>query len=252
MIFRPVHSIGGQPAQNRPPPILFGRAKEPCASSAEKKKCAPSHINNIDMLTQELKEKKKKLLHLIQDDVAQIGLKQDLLLPEVKNLIARSLFLLECDKRQDAWLDLWSAYQRLIPAPNVNSLAYFSRIEYRDKLGTELAMLDLGIFAYRLEGSFFQLHDVVHYLWEARKNFHPHLSDALKAIYWFICLIEAGHKIEEALSKALSVRNELSDAFSDIYIYHGQSIDKLLNPDALASLRQILLCIYSQRQAHGK
>ena len=155
--------------------------------------------------------------------------------------------MLQSEKHQEAWSALWTAYQCLLPAIEVNYLYRFAPEPILEKVKNELIILDLGLFAYRLEASFLQLHEVVPYLWDKRKDFLPHLSGALRATYWFICSIEAGHKIEEAIAAALGVRNELRDAFGDVFYYHEKNISKLLSADALAMLKQILLDIYDKR-----
>jgi len=239
------------------------------------------------MLTEELKEKKQKMLRLVRDEVDHIiknhrlsllymerlveealvllqSEKYDdkvffdkvypiiknypVFLPEVGNFVVEALVLLQSEKHQEAWSALWTAYQCLLPAIEVNYLYRFAPEPILEKVKNELIILDLGLFAYRLEGSFLQLHDVVPYLWDKRKNFYPHLASALRATYWFLCLIEAGREVEEAIHIALRVRNELHDAFGDVFYYHQKNISELLAPDALATLRQILLDIYSKRQ----
>jgi len=208
------------------------------------------------MLTEELKEKKQKLLRLIQDEVDHIIKNYPVFLPDVGKFVAETLVLLQSEKHQkdwfvlwqEAWSLLWDAYQCLLPAIKVNYLYRFASESLLEKVKNELIILDLGIFAYRLEFSFLQLHDVVPYLWDKRKNFYPHLASALRATYWFLCLIEAGREVEEAIHIALRVRNELYDAFGDVFYYHQKNISELLSPDALATLRQILLDIYSKRQ----
>jgi hypothetical protein len=65
-------------------------------------------------------------------------------------------------------------------------------------------------------------------------------------------LIEAGREVEEAIHIALRVRNELYDAFGDVFYYHQKNISELLPPDALATLRQILLDIYNERLSHRR
>jgi hypothetical protein len=208
------------------------------------------------MLTEELKEKKQKLLRLIQDEVDHIIKNYPVFLPDVGKFVAETLVLLQSEKHQKAWFALWQkawsllwdAYQCLLPAIKVNYLYRFASESLLEKVKNELIILDLGIFAYRLEGSFLQLHEVVPYLWDKRKNFYPHLSSALRAPYWFLCLIEAGWELEEAIADALSICNELHDAFGDVFYYHQKNISELLPPDALATLRQILLDIYSKRQ----
>ena len=201
--------------------------------------------------TEEHKEKKQKLLYLVQDEIAHIGINHPLLLPHVGIFVSEAFVWLQSGKQHEAWSALWTAYKCLLPTPEVNRLYCFADKNKIEKLKNELIILDLGIFAYRLDGSFLQLHEVVPYLWEKRKDFYPHLSGTLRATYWFICSIEAGRNLEEALSNALSVRNELHDAFGDRYIYHEKNIGELLTPDALAELKQILLTIASELHSHG-
>jgi hypothetical protein len=212
------------------------------------------------MLTEELKEKKQKQLRLIQDEVDHIIKNYPVFLPDVGKFVAETLVLLQSEKHQkdwyalwqEAWSLLWDAYQCLLPATKVNYLYRFASESLLEKAKNELIILDLGIFAYRLEFSFLQLHDVVPYLWDKRKNFYPHLASALRATYWFLCLIEAGREVEEAIADALSICNELHDAFGDVFYYHQKNISKLLSPDALATLRQILLDIYNERLSHRR
>ena len=181
-------------------------------------------------------------------------------LPDVGKFVAETLVLLQSEKHQkdwyalwqEAWSLLWDAYQCLLPATKVNYLYRFASESLLEKAKNELIILDLGIFAYRLEFSFLQLHDVVPYLWDKRKNFYPHLASALRATYWFLCLIEAGREVEEAIHIALRVRNELRDAFGDVFYYHEKNISKLLSADALAKLKQILLDIYNERLSHRR
>ena len=212
------------------------------------------------MLTEELKEKKQKQLRLIQDEVDHIIKNYPVFLPDVGKFVAETLVLLQSEEHQKAWFALWQkawsllwdAYQCLLPAIKVNYLYRFASESLLEKAKNELIILDLGIFAYRLEFSFLQLHDVVPYLWNKRKNFYPHLASALRATYWFLCLIEAGWELEEAIADALSICNELRDAFGDVFYYHEKNISKLLSADALAKLKQILLDIYNERLSHRR
>ena len=204
-------------------------------SSAEAEKCAHSHINSTDMLSSALEEKKQRFLQDVQDELGRLTPGPGPLSPMVKAHIAETLLLLREGKYEKAQWPLFSAY-------NCISLDHDT-----------LSILDLGIFAFRLVGSYLYLHDVVPYLWEKRKDFYPHLSGALRATYWFICSIEAGHKPKEALERALEVRSELYEMFGATRIYgFRNNLSMLLNPDALANLREILLHIYSERQAHRK
>jgi hypothetical protein len=189
-----------------------------------------------------VKERKQRWLYKVMDEIARVGFVQNRLhVPAVEIFVAGALSSLESERHQAAWDALWSAYYCLLPHPDVRHSGRFMHRRRRDMLKNELIILDLGLFVYRLEGSFLQLHDVVPYLWEKRKDFYPALSGALRASYWFRCLIEAGHKPEEAIERALKVRNELADAFGDEYIYYKQEVGELLSADALAKLRQILL-----------
>jgi hypothetical protein len=228
--------------------VAIPHKDKPLAGAGEGKKCAPSDINSPDMLTEELKEKRQKQLRLVQDEVDHIIKNYPMFLPDVGNFVAKALVLLQSEKHQEAWSALWTAYQCLLPALDVNGLYRFAPEPILEKVKNELIVLNLGIFAYRLEGSFLQLHEVVPYLWDKRKNLYPHLASALRATYWFLCLIEEGRELEEALHIAMRVRNELHDAFGDVFYCHEKNISRLLSPDALATLRQILLDIYSKRQ----
>jgi hypothetical protein len=182
------------------------------------------------MLTEELKEKRQKVLEEVQQELDRLAQGHQEPLLQVKEHVSEALAALQNGKYDDAWWHLLSGYNRLAFRKDA------------------LSILDLGIFAYRLYGSFVQLHDVVSYLWEKRKEFYPHLADALKATYWFRCLIEAGHKPEDAQSRALGVQHELYEMFG-----YGNStpftrdISNVLPPVALAMLKQILLDIYGER-----
>ena len=192
------------------------------------------------MLTEELKEKRQKVLEEVQQELDRLaqGHQEPLLqepLLQVKEHVSEALVALQNGKYDDAWWHLLSGYNRLAFRKDA------------------LSILDLGIFAYRLYGSFFQLHDVVSCLWEKRKEFYPHLSAALSATYRFRCLIEFGHNTEEALTRALKVRNELYEMFGDDRIYPARTeISRLLSPNALTELKQILLAIASDRQGPAK
>jgi hypothetical protein len=187
------------------------------------------------MPNNELEEKKQRFLQEVQDELGRLTPHQNPHSPIVKAHVAETLLLLREGKYEKAQWPLFSAYAYISPDH------------------ATLSMLDLGIFAFRLVGSYLYLHDVVPYLWEKRKDFYPHLSGALRATYWFLCSIEAGHKPEEALERALKVRNELYEMFGDTRIYRfSQTLNMLLTPEALANLRQILMHIYNERQAHRK
>jgi hypothetical protein len=199
------------------------------AGAGQGKKCARSNINSTDMLSEELKEKRQKFFEEFQQELDRLVREHPDQPPLLKEYVADALLALQSGKYQDAWWRLLSGYNRLGFCKDA------------------LSILDLGIFAYRLDGSFLQLHDVVPYLWEKRKDLYPHLANALKATYHFRCLIEAGHKPEDALSRALEVQHELYDMFG-----YGASnpfmrgISVVMPPDTLAKLRQILLDIYEE------
>jgi hypothetical protein len=213
-----------------------------------REKSAPSHIIRTDMLSEELKGKKQAFLQEVQDEFVRLVREQRLLFPLAKARVAETLLLLRSGDYQGAWWSLQSAYGYF--GSFVRHLRFYSpdlfSMEQNFQYG--LSILDLGIFAYRLEGSFLQLYDVVLYLWEKRRAFYPHLASALRATYWFRCLIEAGHKLEEALSRAIEIRHELYEMFG----YGSENpfmraISIVLTPDALAELKQILLTIASER-----
>ena len=241
-----MHSIGDGAVLNSVFAFPRRHKDKPLAGAGEGKKCAHSDINSTDMLTEELKEKKQKQLRLVQDEVDHIIKNYPIFLPDVGNFVAKALVLLQSEKHQEAWSALWTAYQCLLPAGDVNGLYRFAPKPILEKVKNELIVLNLGIFAYRLEGSFLQLHEVVPYLWDNRKKLYPHLASALRATYWFLCLIKEGRELEEALHIALGVRNELEDAFGDVFYCHRKNISELLSPDALAMLKQILLDIYDK------
>jgi len=187
------------------------------------------------MLSKALEEKKQRFLQEVQEELGRLTPHQNPCSPIVKAHVAETLLLLREGKYEKAQWPLFSAHNYISPDH------------------ATLSMLDLGLFAFRLVGSYLYLHDVVPYLWDKRKDFYPHLSGALRATYWFLCLIEAGHKPEEALERALEVRNELYEMFGYTHKYgFRETLNMLLNPEALANLRQILMHIYNERQAHGK
>jgi len=196
------------------------------------------------MLTRELKEKMQRFLQAFQDEFVRLHREHRLLFPLLKAHVAETLLVLRDGDTNTAWWLLQDAYRHFGSFLLRSSLHKVSRI---DASKYAFTFLDIGIFAYRLEGSFLQLHDIVPFLWEKRKVFYPHLSGALKATYWFRCSIEASHKPEEALSQALRVRNELYEMFrygsSNPFI---QDISSVLNPEALEALKEILLHIVSK------
>ena len=205
------------------------------------------------MLTQELEEKKQKFFEQVQAEFVRLVRERRLLFPLAKARTAEALLLLRSGKYQDAWWSLQSAY-RYFGSFVLRLGSYSSDLSSMEKnFQYGLALLDLGIFVYRLEGSFLQLHDVVSYLWENRKDLYPHLADALKATYWFRCLIEEGHKPEDALSRALGVQHERYEMFG-----YGSSspfmrgIDIVMPPNALVKLKQILLDIYNEHLSHRR
>jgi len=187
------------------------------------------------MLSNALEEKKQRFLQDVQDELGRLTPQPSPQASMVKAHVAETLLLLREGEYEKAQWPLFSAYNLIFPDH------------------ATLSILDLGIFAFRLVGSYPYLHDVVPYLWEKRKDFYPHLSGALRATYWFLSSIEAGHKPEEALERALKVRNELYEMFGDTRIYRSRgTLSMLLPPEALTTLRQILLHIYNERQARGK
>jgi hypothetical protein len=222
------------------------------------------------MLTQELKEKKQRFLQEIQEDVIQATRAEAFRTSMVKDYVVRALLLLQDDKYDrywEAWNALLSAYRCLFILPDKSCLRneHMETISIRwdelakgiHKLAAEfeeaVCILDRGLFAFRLSGSFFYLHDVAQCLWKLRGVFQPHLSGALRAAYWFRCLIEEGREPAEALSIALRVRNELYEAFGDTYVYRFRDdISMLLNPDAIAKLRQILMGMLNNPHDHTK
>jgi len=195
------------------------------------------------MLSSALEEKKQRFLQDVQDELERLTPQQGSLSSMVKAHVAEALLLLREGKDEEAKSSLFSAHDCIY-----ESIYNFISLDH-----ATLSILDLGIFAFRLVGSYLYLHDVVAYLWEKRKDFYPHLAGVLSATYCFICWIEAGRKPEEALEIALSLRNELYEMFGDTRIYRfRERLSMLLSPEALANLRQILLHIYNERQDHKK
>ncbi len=192
------------------------------------------------MLTAELKEKKQRFLKQVQDEfdrtskeyVEQFPMQKDFV-----DYVAQALLLLQEGEYEKAFWPLLSAYNRLVPD-------FYA-----------LSLIDLGLFAFRLEPSFLYLHDVAPLLWESRKDFQPHLSGALRAAYYFLCLTESGRETEEAFSIALDARNELYETFGDTLRYQSKQyhiIGNLLSPKAVAKLKQILLDTLKDRQGHAR
>lgn len=191
------------------------------------------------MLTEELKEKKQRILLVVQDEFIRAVQENRLFFPLVRCYIAEAFLALRDGEPQEAWWRIRTAYENLWPSPSTFSFYSFYRA---DKMQYALSILDIGLFAFRLEGSFFYLHDVFPHLWERRKVFRPHLSEVLRATYYFLCSIEAGHSLEDALGIALRVRSELYEAFgSNMYGGRMGDISMLLPPESLAELRQLLL-----------
>jgi hypothetical protein len=219
----------------------------------EAKKSARSDINRRGMLYADIEEKKRSWLRMVMNEVALIGLENCLHLPAVKSFVSEALVLLEQGRRQEAWFALKDAYMCFLPHPNaMYGCRHFMYSDQRERLKNELTILDLGLFAYFLESSFLRLHDVISYLWEARKDFYPVLSSVLHVLYWFRCLIEYGHTPEETIENALKLPNALAEVFGDKYIYYGQTVGDLLSSDALAKLREIVLRIANGSDGHSK
>jgi hypothetical protein len=202
------------------------------------------------MLTEELKEKKQRWLQEVQAEFVRLNRERRLLFPMVKANVAEALLLLMADDQQGAWWSLSDAHRWLLPAQDRK---YFYSLWQLEQSQYALSILDLGIFAYRLTGSFFQLHDIVQHLWESRKVFQPHLSGVLRATYTFRCLLEAGHNLQSALVRALQSRNELYEMFGCEYIFRfRENIGMLLSREAMAKLKIILENICTQTHDHTR
>ena len=79
----------------------------------------------------------------------------------------------------------------------------------------------------------------------------PYLSGVLRALYYFFCSIEAEHELAGAFSSALRVCNESYETFGADRIYSFPryfAISELLEPKAVAKLKQILLDTLKDRQ----
>ncbi len=134
------------------------------------------------MLSNALEEKKQRFLRDVQDELGRLTPQPSPQASMVKAHVAETLLLLREGEYEKAQWPLFSAYNLIFPDH------------------ATLSILDLGIFAFRLVGSYPYLHDEAPYLWEKREDFYPHLSGALKATYWFLCLIKAGTSQKKHLS----------------------------------------------------
>jgi len=201
------------------------------------------------MLTEGLKEKKSEFLQKIQAEFVRVGQEYPSLFHELKEYVAQAFEALERGDEYQARWHLRNAYQ---------SLAYSYRHRYLPNSPTEeqfrygLIILDLGLFAVGLEGAFLKLYDVLPYLWEARQEFLPNLTDAQHAAYRFRCWIGWKLETEEAFERAMQARNMLYELFGDNCMYRfRERVGELLSPAAVVKLRQILMGLFGVQFGHA-
>jgi hypothetical protein len=195
------------------------------------------------MLSKELKEKKRRFFSEVHAEVDRFGQEHCLLFPELREHISRAFSVLqkEGDYLEAKW-HLRDAYKSLVYS---YMHRYIPGSPTEEQFRYALNLLDLGIFGFQTEVLFLSLQEVVPYLWEAREDFLPNLSDALHVAYLFRCWIEAGINADEAFTRSLSVCNALYQLFGDNCIYRfRETISMLLTPETMAKLRQILLNVY--------
>jgi hypothetical protein len=207
--------------------------------------CVCEHSLLFSKVRMQEEERRRFLQKLQKAPVLNVRLPRSLFLM-VRSRVAEALLLLQEGKHEAAFWPLLSAYNCLGPTYRSMLLKVFDPEHFAFRVSQRkhaLKILDLGLFAFRLEPSFAYLHDVAPHLWEMRGDFQPHLAGVLRAIYYFRCYIEAGRKPEEALAGALKVRNEFYETFGDTFIYpsYRQRINELLSPEALDKLSQLLL-----------
>jgi hypothetical protein len=123
----------------------------------------------------------------------------------------------------------------------------------REAFHQALYGFDLGFFAYSLESYFHEIEFIARQIWNERKVFLPHLSEALRGAYLFAAYLRNGSSPRWSFYYALKSLNHMRLILGHYAVNGTSSIgDFLVGAEAMAKLKEILRAyVRGQRGSAG-